>query len=168
MFKIELDLIEKPTCQQIEKVDPHKISTAEEAVSFSTRIVNLLKEKVKWHNAQKGQRISLAQLKGIFLRASSSASETQTQGFLGLARVNMYLRIVAAQKIDKIDLLKSKTLNLSKEIDFSDAWNISEADVKLTQSEVEKFNLNKNFDLDELYLQDEEQLTFGEKLKDLL
>ena len=148
MFKIELDLTEKATEQQIQKVDSYKITTAEEAVNFSSRILNLLKDKVKAHNAQKGQKVTLAQLKNIFIRGSGCPSETKTQAFLGLARVNMYLRVVLAQKINKTDLIKDKSLNLMNEIDLTDAWNISEADLKSTEEEVKKFDLNRNFNLE--------------------
>ena len=66
------------------------------AISFSSKLIGLLDEKVKIHNANSPNKVSLSDLKRVYRRAGKDCELAQELkkacGQLSLARVSMFLR----------------------------------------------------------------------------
>jgi hypothetical protein len=166
---IELDLTKKQEQPAVPQVDSKKIVNEEESIEFSKNVIQLLKAKVKEHNSSNASKITVNDLKKVYLHGTNIILAEKTVGFSALARVNMYLRIIKAETLDSSFLGKTLKLNRSNlEIDFTDNWEPSAEDVKLTEQEALAKNLDKNFSLNELYFDEESPLTFGTTLRNLL
>lgn len=163
-YNIELDLI-----SESRGVDSKRISTEDEGIQFSKAVLALLKDKVKTHNVSYGKKITLSQLKDVYLKGSRGFSTEKTNGFLGMARVNMYLRILAADGENQVSFKNIKDINISfLEIDLTENWLPSEVDTELTIQESFAHNIDKNFDEGDLYFQNEEPLMFADSLRNLI
>lgn len=167
-FEIELDLMGKDI-ETSKKIDEKKLSTSEEGIEFSKSVISLLKSKAKEHNSSSNNRISLIQLKNIYLRGSKGGKEGKTNGFLGLARVNMFLRMSSFGKLDETFVNDTSRLGGNPlEIDLTDNWEPSTKDAEMTGKEVLAHNIDRNFDESDLYFKDEEPLIFADTLRNLL
>ena len=73
------------------------------AISFSKKVIEALKNKVKEHNAKSSRKVSLSQLKKVYRRGagafSSSHRPGKTRGQWAMARVNMFLRMMSKKLI---------------------------------------------------------------------
>lgn len=142
---------------------------SDKAINFSKKIVEALKNKVKEHNAKYSKKVTLGQLKKVFRRGAGAFSSSHRPGMSrtgwGLARVNMFLKMVRGGKVKDSyrkadsDLAKAKT-----EIIIEAALEPSDEDFEIANKDIQKYNLN-DFDfnsIDELYLDDEEDgVIFG-------
>jgi hypothetical protein len=72
-------------------------------ITFSEKVVQALKNKVKEHNAKYSKKVTLGQLKKVYRRGagafSSSHRPNKTRGQWAMARVNTFLRMMAGQKV---------------------------------------------------------------------
>jgi hypothetical protein len=77
------------------------ISKAE--ITFSEKVTNALKEKVKNHNAKHSKKVTLGQLKKVYRRGlgafSSSHRPGQSRAAWSMARVNTFLRMQSGGKV---------------------------------------------------------------------
>jgi hypothetical protein len=75
------------------------------AISFSVKIIEVLKNKVKEHNSKYSKKVTLSQLKKVFRRGAGAYSSSHRPGISrtawGLARVNAFLRMVKGDKVKK-------------------------------------------------------------------
>ena len=75
------------------------------SITFSEKVINSLKNKVKEHNEKHSKKVTLAQLKKIYRRGagafSSSHRPGKTRGQWAMARVNMFLKMVRGGKVKK-------------------------------------------------------------------
>ena len=75
------------------------------SITFSAKVTESLKNKVKEHNAKYSKKVSLSQLKKIYRRGagafSSSHRPNKTRGQWAMARVNMFLKMVRGGKVKK-------------------------------------------------------------------
>jgi len=135
---------------------------SDNAISFSNKVVEALKNKVKEHNSKHSRKVTLSQLKKVYRRGagafSSSHRPGMTRGQWAMARVNMFLRMVAGGKVKdsyrKADQDVSKAF--IKVIDVSDSWEPEDQD--LTQASLDVLEIGE-FDFDnveDLYLDEEE------------
>ena len=132
-----------------------------DAITFSAKVIEMLKNKVKNHNAKHSRKVSLSQLKKVYRRGagafSSSHRPGMTRGGWAVARVNMFLRMMSGGKVKDAyrkadqDVAKS-SLNV---IDVSDSWEPEEED--FTQASLDILEIGDfNFDsVDELYLDED-------------
>ena len=131
------------------------------AISFSKKVIEALKNKVKEHNAKSSRKVSLSQLKKVYRRGagafSSSHRPGKTRGQWAMARVNMFLRMMSGGKVKDAyrkadqDVAKS-SLNV---IDVSDSWEPEEED--FTQASLDILEIG-DFDFDspdDLYLDED-------------
>jgi hypothetical protein len=83
------------------KDDKQLISQAE--ITFSEKVTNTLKEKVKNHNAKYSKKVTLSQLKKVYRRGlgafSSSHRPGKSRAAWALARVNTFLRMQSGGKV---------------------------------------------------------------------
>ena len=72
-------------------------------ITFSDRVLESLKSKVKEHNAKHGKKVTLSQLKKVYRRGagafSSSHRPGKSRGQWAMARVNMFLKMVRGGKV---------------------------------------------------------------------
>ena len=83
------------------KDEKQLISKAE--ITFSEKVTNALKEKVKNHNAKHSKKVTLGQLKKVYRRGlgafSSSHRPGQSREAWSMARVNTFLRMQSGGKV---------------------------------------------------------------------
>lgn len=83
------------------KDDKQLVSKAE--ITFSAKVINALKEKVKNHNAKHSKKVTLGQLKKVYRRGlgafSSSHRPGKSRAQWAMARVNTFLRMQSGGKV---------------------------------------------------------------------
>lgn len=83
------------------KDDKQLVSKAE--ITFSEKVINALKEKVKNHNAKYSKKVTLGQLKKVYRRGlgafSSSHRPGKSRAQWAMARVNTFLRMQSGGKV---------------------------------------------------------------------
>ena len=83
------------------KDDKQLITKAE--ITFSEKVTNALKEKVKNHNAKHSKKVTLSQLKKVYRRGSGAFSSShrpgQSRAAWSMARVNTFLRMQSGGKV---------------------------------------------------------------------
>jgi len=135
-----------------------------DAITFSAKIIEMLKNKVKNHNAKHSRKVNLTQLKKVYRRGagafSSSHRPGMTRGGWAAARVNMFLRMMSGGKVK--DAYRKADQDVSKSslnvIDVSDYWEPEEADfiqASLDILEIGDFDFDS---VDELYLDEDSNL----------
>jgi hypothetical protein len=83
------------------KNEKQLVSKAE--ITFSQKVTNALKEKVKNHNAKHSKKVTLGQLKKVYRRGlgafSSSHRPGKSRAQWAMARVNTFLRMQSGGKV---------------------------------------------------------------------
>ena len=83
------------------KDEKQLISKAE--ITFSEKVTDALKEKVKNHNAKHSKKVTLGQLKKVYRRGSGAFSSShrpgQSRASWAMARVNTFLRMQSGGKV---------------------------------------------------------------------
>ena len=157
-----------------------KLSDYSSAISFSAKLVDLLKEKIKSHNNNNpSNKTNLSELKEVF---RIGAHHTDKKSQAGLARVNMFLRKKCGENTSKMQELDKKeeaasegvanikSLQFDEELkdtldldsldatgkDYPDDEDFIQADI-----DIETYKLDYDFkDVGDLYLDDYEPLGF--------
>lgn len=95
------DAKEKAEKNLKKKDEKQLISKAE--ITFSEKVTNSLKQKVKEHNAKYSKKVSLSQLKKVYRRGlgafSASHRPGKSRAQWALARVNMFLKMQRGGKV---------------------------------------------------------------------
>ena len=95
------DAKEKAKEELNKKDEKQLISKAE--ITFSEKVTNALKEKVKNHNAKHSKKVTLGQLKKVYRRGSGAFSSShrpgQSRAAWSMARVNTFLRMQSGGKV---------------------------------------------------------------------
>jgi hypothetical protein len=72
-------------------------------ITFSDKVISALENKVKEHNAKYSNKVTLTQLKKVYRRGagafSSSHRPNKSRGQWAMARVNMFLKMMAGGKV---------------------------------------------------------------------
>jgi hypothetical protein len=124
-------------------------------VEFSIKVVEALSHKTKEYNSNSSKKISLSQLKKVYVKgASFKEGGDKTSGQWAMARVNMFLRLISSNTFKDTFNKKKGGISLSKfEIDVTENWTPSEEDFAQALIDIEKFKLDYDFkDVEELYL----------------
>jgi len=134
---------------------------ANDAISFSKKVIEALQNKVKEHNSKNSRKVSLSQLKKVYRRGagafSSSHRPGKTRGQWAMARVNMFLRMMSGGKVK--DAYRKADQDVAKGsdiIDISDFWEPEEQDINLAMIDIESIGDFDFESVDELYLDEEE------------
>jgi len=131
-----------------------------DAISFSNKVVEALKNKVKEHNARHSRKVTLSQLKKVYRRGagafSSSHRPGKTRGQWAMARVNMFLRMMSGGKVK--DAYRKADQDVAKGsanfIDVSDSWEPEDQDMAQAMIDVESIGDFDFENADELYLEE--------------
>jgi len=133
-----------------------------DTITFSTKVIEMLKNKVKNHNAKHSRKVNLTQLKKVYRRGagafSSSHRPGMTRGGWAAARVNMFLRMMAGKSVkDSYRKADSDVARSSENIDISDTWELEDIDFTQAEIDIKEYDLNYDFeDVEELYLDEED------------
>ena len=75
------------------------------SITFSAKVTQSLKNKVKEHNAKSKKKVTLSQLKKVYRRGAGAFSTShrpgQSRGSWAMARVNMFLKMKRGGKVKK-------------------------------------------------------------------
>ena len=144
------------------KNKPGSAGTSGDAITFSTKVIEMLKNKVKDHNSKHSRKVNLTQLKKVYRRGagafSSSHRPGMTRGGWAAARVNMFLRMMAGKSVkDSYRKADSDVARGSASVDISDSWELEDIDFAQAEIDIKEYDLNYNFeDVEELYLDEED------------
>jgi hypothetical protein len=143
------------------KNKPGSAGTSGDAITFSTKVIEMLKNKVKDHNSKHSRKVNLTQLKKVYRRGagafSSSHRPGMTRGGWSAARVNMFLRMMAGKSVkDSYRKADSDVARSSTSIDISDSWELEDIDFAQAEIDIKEYDLNYDFEnVEELYLDEE-------------
>ncbi len=108
----------KQRAKEVLKRKDEKQLVSKAEITFSEKVTNALKAKVKNHNAKHSKKVTLGQLKRVYRRGagafSSSHRPGQSRAAWSMARVNTFLRMAAGGKVKDAyrkadqDILRSK------------------------------------------------------------
>jgi len=144
------------------KNKPGSAGTSGDAITFSTKVIEMLKNKVKDHNSKHSRKVNLTQLKKVYRRGagafSSSHRPGMTRGGWAAARVNMFLRMMAGKSVkDSYRKADSDVARSSTSIDISDSWELEDIDFTQAEADIKEYDLNYDFEnVEELYLDEED------------
>ena len=161
MKKLEIEGIE------IEAPQEASVERMDEMISFSSKLIDFLSHKAKQFSEENDSSLTLNQIKKVYCH---SARLGKTQGveilnLFALARVNMFLRFKmgepmnqataeATDSMTELQLEEVKVSNALEFIDISEAWIPNQSDFEKAQKEIEKNDLECNYeDLEDLYLE---------------
>lgn len=152
-----------------------------ETIKFSSKVIEILEGKTEKHNLENERLVTVNQLKHVFKRgAEEGASELYiavSKTIWALARVNMFLNMMREDGLKPVrneDTLVKENLNGlvmedyrysyasldSSQLDISDNFYPSEEDILKAEQESKEHKFNDyNFtDVEDLYLETEEEL----------
>ena len=93
----------KEKAKEVLKRKDEKQLVSKAEITFSEKVTNALKEKVKNHNAKHSKKVTLGQLKKVYRRGSGAFSSShrpgQSRAAWSMARVNTFLRMQSGGKV---------------------------------------------------------------------
>jgi hypothetical protein len=93
----------KERAKEVLKRKDEKRLVSKAEITFSEKVTNALKEKVKNHNAKHSKKVTLSQLKKVYRRGlgafSSSHRPGKSRAQWAMARVNTFLRMQGGGKV---------------------------------------------------------------------
>ena len=93
----------KEKAKEVLKRKDEKQLVSKAEITFSQKVTNALKEKVKNHNAKHSKKVTLGQLKKVYRRGSGAFSSShrpgQSRAAWSMARVNTFLRMQSGGKV---------------------------------------------------------------------
>jgi hypothetical protein len=93
----------KEKAKEVLKKKDEKQLVSKAEITFSQKVINTLKEKVKNHNAKHSKKVTLGQLKKVYRRGSGAFSSShrpgQSRASWSMARVNTFLRMQSGGKV---------------------------------------------------------------------
>ena len=89
--------------KNLQKKDEKKLVKSEAEITFSDKVTEALKNKVKQHNESHSKKVSLSQLKKVYRRGlgafSSSHRPGKSRAQWAMARVNTFLKMMRGEKV---------------------------------------------------------------------
>ena len=131
------------------------IERESDAITFSGKVTQSLKNKVKEHNSKSKRKVTLSQLKKVYRRGAGAFSQShrpgKTRGQWAMARVNMFLKMMRGGKVKDSyrkadqDVAKSSTLSL----DYFDEILMDEDELIAAQEELDELGIG-HFDFEDV------------------
>ncbi len=141
---------------EMEENSESLISDEEKGIAYSLKIVGCLEEKlIKFNDEHQDDRVSIDQLKTVYLNAASNNLSEKGLNEWSMARVNMFLSIKAGRKIAFAEKLESCHLS-----DASLLIIPQEEDFIQAKKDVEDYGLDFEVNIDNLYLEKENEDEF--------
>jgi hypothetical protein len=138
---------------------------SDKAIEFSAKVIEMLKNKVKNHNAKHSRKVNLSQLKKVYRRGagafSSSHRPGMTRGGWAAARVNMFLKMMAGKPVKDAYRKADSDVARASELDITDNWLPNDDDFLQAEADIKEFNLDYDFEnVEDLYLETEDDKVF--------
>jgi hypothetical protein len=149
--------------EQLEEKDDKKLITSEaDSIQYSKKIIEALENKVKEHNGEHDKKVSLGQLKKVYRRGAASFGQSRhpekNKGQWAMARANMFLRMVAGEKVKDSYKKSDEGVARVEDIDFSSYLYPDEQDFAQAKADVLEYDIDLyDFNPEELYLDDESE-----------
>lgn len=162
---------------------PESASKSGSAITFSAKVTQALKTKLKKHNkGNPSDKVTLSQLKKVYRRGAGAFSQSHrpgmTRGGWAMARVNMFLRMKGGGKVkdsyrkadqdlasisfSELQFEDDMEITNSNIFDLTDQLNPSKEDIEESNIDVDLYKLDYDFqNIDELYLDDYQPLGFA-------
>lgn len=131
------------------------IESESDSITFSEKVTQSLKNKVKEHNSKSKRKVTLSQLKKVYRRGAGAFSQShrpgKTRGQWAMARVNMFLKMMRGGKVKDSyrkadqDVAKSSTLSL----DYFDEILMDEDELIAAQEELDELGIG-HFDFEDV------------------
>ena len=124
---------------------------------YSKQIIAALKSKVKEHNASFADKVSLAQLKELYISGAKEQIGSFTSNESGWARVNMFLRMTGEVYSIAKEAKEQADKHSQTVMDFSCLLKPTEQDFVSAVEDIQKYSLAFDFgDISNLYLSEPE------------
>jgi len=132
-----------------------------ESITYSAKVVEALKNKVKEHNAKHSKKVTLSQLKKVYRRGagafSSSHRPGKTRGQWAMARVNAFLRMAGGGKVkDSYRKADGDIMKASEDLILEDQ-DFEQADRDLIKAGLDP---KIDFEVEDLYIEEDEKSEF--------
>ena len=140
-------------------------------ITFSEKVTNSLKEKVRKHNEKHSKKVTLGMLKKVYRRGAGAFSTShrpgQTRGSWAMARVNMFLKMMRGGKVKesyrKADQDIAKASDQENSLASVDFWEYEDIELDLARIDLVKAGIDV-WDQD----QEAEELEYSEAQKKTL
>ena len=160
MKEIEYEFEQTNNVTQSEEIvfvpERRKDGSEEKAIEFSKKVLAFLEEEVKNFNSKNDKRIKLSQARKMYCLGARLQSENKehTINEWGLARVNLFLRIIAGN-IEELNLDISKKTSYNKLMDITDHLIPSTDDLLKAKQDSIDHDLDYHYeDIEELYIEE--------------
>ena len=160
-----------PSAPEVSSEAPPEV-TQEDAISLSNKIVRILENKAKLHNARHESKVTTDQLKEVYTSGSEDyeeIDESVVDGWkkklaikcdwpvFGMARVNSFLRMKRGEKVDSSEKI-DKVFASDQELDFTSSLLPSEESLAEAREDLAEINLeNTKLVPHDLYLETQKQ-----------
>ena len=160
-----------PPAPEISSEAPPEV-TQEDAISLSNKIVRILENKAKLHNARHESKVTTDQLKEVYTSGSEDyedIDESVVDGWrkklaikcdwpvFGMARVNSFLKMKRGEKVDSSEKI-DKVFASDQELDFTSSLLPSEESLAEATEDLAEINLeNTKLVPRDLYLETQKQ-----------
>jgi len=134
-------------------------NSAASSITFSEKVTQSLKNKVKEHNEKHSKKVTLGMLKKVYRRGAGAFSTShrpgQTRGSWAMARVNMFLKMIRGGKVkdsyrkadqDVAKASEEEVMNLSEICAFFDEY----LDIEFSLAKIDL--LSSKISEEEMYL----------------
>ena len=137
------------------------------SITFSAKVIEALKNKVKEHNAKSKKKVTLSQLKKVYRRGagafSSSHRPGMSRGGWAMARVNTFLKMRRGGKVKDSyrkadqDIAKSSVSPINDGVEDEITFTVEE--MLEANLDIEKYDLLNecDCDFDDLFAEEEEE-----------
>ena len=158
--------------KQIQELKESSLEKVIEPEELSNIIASILENKLDKHNEKHESKVSIQQLKNVYLRGSDSYNSThrvgKTKGQWAMARVNMFLKMNRGEDVPEEYLYSDKDI-LSEDgkihrNEHSLFFNFSDLDLNLASLDLIKAGIEKwdqDFDCEELFYSEAEKETLN-------
>ena len=162
MKEIEYDLDQPNKGHEDEEIvfmpGKKKKPLGDEAIEFSKKLLGFLEEKIKKFNSENEKKIRLSQARKMYClgtRIKGNDSSHNTNEW-GLARVNLFLRIISGN-IEELNLDISKKTSYNKLMDITDHLIPTLEDFQKASDDSRDHELSYPYeDIEELYIEEQE------------
>jgi len=150
----KFDLNELQFEDSSDELENENVSSDEEAIDFSIKVIKALSSKMTLHNKASKNKVNLKELKEVYSRGAGNCSHAKSTeescGHWALARVNMFLRMKKDGHLPKDVSLSTDTHSP----DISEGWVPSQEDFDKAEEEIKELDLNYSFSsIHELYIE---------------
>jgi len=127
--------------------DKELIKQSKGAITFSEKVTNSLKNKVKQHNEKHSRKVTLGMLKKVYRRGAGAFSGShrpgQSRASWAMARVNTFLRMMRGGKVKDSyrkadsDIARASDEAIASLPDTFDTWSPSDFDAQRDTTKLE-------------------------------